>query len=106
MIHGERDNGLDLNGRGEMGNTATAISTVDGRFFFVTDDTQTTEWSLIEIKDPERASINASEMQDKMLTPDGGWIRWWALEISHGSYTTFALAYEVALRVADEGTGA
>lgn len=104
MIHGERDNGLDLNGRGEMGNTATAISTVDGRFFFVTDDTQTTEWSLIEIKDPEQASITADEVQNKVFTPDvGDGFRWWALEISHGSYTTFALAYEVALRVADEG---
>jgi len=101
MIPSEQDNGLHLNAHGEMGNTAFALSTVDGRFFFVTDDTQTIRWSLIEIEDAERASINANEVQDMVLGASD--CRWWALEINHGSYATFADAYAKALRVMDGG---
>ena len=101
MIQSERDNGLDLNAHGEMGNTNTALSTVDGRFFFVTDDLQTTDWVVLEIKDGERNTITATEVQEAVF---GEGNDWWFLTINHGSYVTLARAYQIALRVIDEGT--
>lgn len=98
MIQSEQDYGLYLNQRGEMGNTDTAISTVDGRFFFVTDDTQATEWALYEIKDDERSDIYASEVQDYAF---GSGDDWWFLTINHGSYKTLGKAYAAALRIMD-----
>lgn len=98
MIQSEQDNGLHLNQRGEMDNTNTAISTVDGRFFFVTDEYQTTDWVLIEINDEEQADISAMEVQEHVF---GDYDAWWALTINHGSYLTLGRAYAAALRILD-----
>jgi hypothetical protein len=100
MIPSEQDNGLHLNQRGEMDNTRTAISTVDGRFFFVTDEYQSTEWVLIEVSDAEQADISAMEVQEHVF---GDYEAWWALTINHGSYLTFGHAYLTALRIMDGG---